>query len=135
MATALIEQLAQIYREIQAALEESPQLAGRCLACGKCCDFASFDHLLYVTPPEIEYLTFHIGPENIKPMPDGACPYNEKGRCSVYDYRFVGCRIFCCTADKDFQSRLTESALTRLKNLCEEFELSYSYRELSEVLA
>ena len=134
MKPPLIDQVHQIYKEIESSLRNSPDLAGKCNCCGKCCDFKSFDHLLYVTPPEIEYLAHHIGAENIKPMKDSVCPYNEKSKCTVYDYRFSGCRIFCCNGDKEFQSRLTESTLTDLKQLCQEFELPYSYRQLSEVL-
>lgn len=134
MATVLIEQVRDIYEKIQAAVDQSPDLAGKCRACGKCCTFKSFDHLLYVTPPEIEYLALHRGPAKIKPMTDGICPYNVQGKCTVYEYRFAGCRIFCCSGDKDFQSRLTESTLTGLKQLCLKFEMPYSYRQLSEVL-
>ncbi len=134
MKPPLIDQVHQIYKEIESSLRTSPDLAGKCNCCGKCCDFKSFDHLLYVTPPEIEYLAHHIGAENIKPMTEGICPYNEKGKCTVYDYRFSGCRIFCCQGDKEFQSQLTESTLTDLKQLCLKFEMPYSYRQLSEVL-
>jgi len=135
MITALIERVRGIYKKIQTAVEQSPGSAGKCRACGNCCNFKSFDHRLYVTPPEIDYFTFHIGAEDVKPMTDGICPYNVQGKCAVYEHRFAGCRIFCCTGDKNFQSRLTESTLTDLKQLCLEFELAYSYRQLSEVLA
>ncbi len=134
MTTALIKQVRGIYKKIQTAVEQSPALAGKCRACGNCCNFSSFDHLLYVTPPEIEYLAFHIAPHKIKPMTDGICPYSVQGKCAVYEHRFAGCRIFCCAGDKDFQSRLTESTLADLKQLCVEFELPYSYRQLSEAL-
>jgi len=130
-----IDRVRNIYREIDEALENSPQLTGRCSACGKCCNFESYDHRLYVTPPELEYLAYHIGRENIKPMTDGICPYNVNGKCTVYEYRFASCRIFCCTGDKDFQRQLTESTLTDLKKLCLKFEMPYSYRQLSEVLS
>ncbi len=133
MTTALIDRVREIYRQIDEAAKTSPELAGRCLACGKCCSFESYDHRLYITPPELEYLVYHIGSENLKPMTDGCCPYNVQGKCTVYDYRFSGCRIFCCTGDREFQSRLTESILADLKQLCVEFELPYSYRQLFEV--
>ena len=134
MKPPLIEQVGKIYKQVQATVETLPHLAGKCKACGKCCNFKSFDHLLYVTPPEIEYLAHHIGAENIKPMKDSVCPYNEKGKCTVYNYRFSGCRIFCCNGDKEFQSLLTESVLKKFKNLCEDLAIPYSYRQLSEVL-
>ncbi len=135
MMTQAIDRVRQFYDEIDTAEKNSPALAGKCSACGKCCCFESYDHLLYITPPELKYLAYHIGPENIKPVTNGRCPYNVQGKCTVYDYRFASCRIFCCTGDKEFQSRLTESTLTDLKKLCAEFELPYSYRQLSDVLS
>jgi Fe-S-cluster containining protein len=133
MTTVLIDRVREIYKEIDEAVGTSPELAGRCLACGKCCSFKSYDHRLYITPPELEYLAYHIGRENLKPMTDSICPYNIQGKCTVYEYRFASCRIFCCTGDREFQGRLTESILADLRQLCVEFKLSYSYRQLSEV--
>lgn len=130
----LIEKVSEVYNEIAEQQKANRRLAGVCQACGKCCNFTEFDHKLFVTPVEIEYLAFHIGKENIKPMSNGICPYNINGKCTVYDYRFAGCRIFNCKGDKDFQSRLTESALEKLKKLYADFNLSYRYLELSEAL-
>jgi Fe-S-cluster containining protein len=130
----LIDSVRQIYDQIDTAGKNSPALSGKCSACGKCCSFESFGHRLYITPPELDYLAFHIGKGNIRSMKNGVCPFNEYGKCTVYDYRFASCRIFCCTGDKDFQSRLTESTLAELKQLCIEFELAYSYMQLSEAL-
>jgi hypothetical protein len=63
------------------------------------------------------------------------CPYNVGGKCTVYEYRFAGCRIFCCNADADFQSRLSESALKKLKSLCTKFQIPYSYLDLADALS
>ena len=130
----LIEKVAEIYNRIAEQQQANRQLAGDCRSCGKCCNFAEFDHRLYVTPTEIDYLAFYIGKENIKPMQNGICPYNIEGKCSVYEYRFAGCRIFSCRGDKDFQSRLTESVLKELKGLCIKFNIPYRYLELPEAL-
>jgi Fe-S-cluster containining protein len=133
--TQTIDRVRQIYDEIDAALKNSPALAGKCSACGKCCDFESFGHRLYITPPELDYLAHYIGKDNIKPMNTGVCPYNENGKCSVYDFRFASCRIFCCTGDEDFQSQLTESTLNKIKRLCEDFSILYRYMELPSALS
>lgn len=130
----LTERVRRIYGWIEAQQKQFPQKAGDCHTCGKCCNFKAYDHRLYVTPVEIEYLIQNIGAENIKQFRDGVCPYNDNGRCGVYDYRFAGCRIFCCQGDKDFQSRLSESALKELKKLCADFNLPYQYSELSKSL-
>jgi hypothetical protein len=130
----LLNKVAQVYDWLdkQIRLVEGPGV--RCDGCGRCCDFEAFDHRLFVTPPELTYLAANIGAENIKPMPDSRCPYHLICQCTVYKYRFAGCRIFSCKADADFQSRLSESALKKFKLVCIEFEIPYCYIDLAGAL-
>ncbi len=130
----LIEKVAEIYDWLDVQVRRCSELAGACKSCGNCCDFDGFDHRLFVTPTELMYLTANLGAENIKPMPTSRCPYNIGGRCTVYEYRFAGCRIFCCNGDADFQSRLSESALKKLKSVCTEFQIPYRYTDLATAL-
>jgi hypothetical protein len=81
------------------------------------------------------YLVANLGAENIKPMPGRRCPYNVDGKCTIYEHRFSGCRIFCCNADADFQSRLSEEALGRLKSICTDFQIPYRYTDLAAGLS
>ncbi len=104
-----------------------------CCACGKCCNFEQFDHRLFVTGPELMYLAANLG-DKLKKMSDNTCPYNLSGKCTVYDFRFAGCRIFCCKADKDFQSILSEAAIKKLKAICEKFDIPYNYTDLKTAL-
>ncbi len=130
----LLERVAEIYRRLERKLRLSEESAGRCRACGDCCDFDAFDHRLFITPPELEYLRASLGDDNLMPMTSGRCPYNVDGKCGVYEYRFAGCRIFCCSGDKDFQSELSERVLEELKSICEEFQIPYSYTHLAAAL-
>lgn len=130
----LLKKVAEVYDWLDLQIRESTRLAGVCDACGKCCDFESFDHRLFVTPPELMYLAANLGAENIRPMTTSRCPYNIGGKCTVYKYRFAGCRIFCCKADTDFQSRLSESALKKFKSICTEFRVPYRYNDLPTAL-
>ena len=130
----VLEKVAEIYAWLDAQIRDNNKLTGRCKACGKCCDFDKFDHHLFVTPPELMYLTANLGAENIKSMPTNRCPYNIDGKCTVYEYRFAACRTFCCDADADFQSELSESALKKLKSLCVEFQIPYHYTDLATAL-
>ena len=130
----LLEKVAEIYNWLDTQIRDNNKLTGQCNACGKCCDFDKFDHHLFVTPPELMYLTANLGAENIKSMPTKRCPYNIDGKCTVYEYRFAACRIFCCDADADFQSELSESALKKLKSLCTEFQIPYHYTDLAVAL-
>ena len=138
----LLNGVAEIYNWLDLQIRDYSDLAGTCDACGRCCDFngpasdceQGFDHQLFVTLPELMYLAANLGAENLKPMPTSRCPFNIGGKCTVYEYRFAGCRIFCCNADADFQSRLSESALKKLKSICTEFQIPYRYTELAAAL-
>ena len=130
----IVNKVREIYDRLDSQARDQTNLAGVCRACGKCCDFGEFDHRLFVTPPELMYLSTKMGTEGIMPMPTSRCPYNIDGKCTVYEHRFAGCRIFCCKGDADFQSKLSESALEKLKSLCTEFEIPYRYTELAGAL-
>ena len=130
----LTKKVSNIYDWLEAQLEEHPDLAGVCKLCGKCCDFGSYNHRLFVSSPEIEYLLAKIGSDNIKPMMNGRCPYNLNGRCAIRENRFAACRIFCCRGDKNFQNQLSEKVLKKLKTLCEQLQIPYQYLELPAAL-
>lgn len=131
----LIQEVAAIYEWIDTRRQEEPARAGRCQACGACCDFVAYDHRLYVTPPELAYLAARLGVQELKTMPTGRCPYQEGTNCTVHEHRFAACRIFGCDGDPDFQSEWSEEALRRLKALCEEFRVPYRYQDLATALA
>ena len=123
--------VAEIYVWLDSQIKN---LKGDCSTCGNCCDFASYDHKLFVTTPELIYLKENLDKETIKKMPTDVCPYNIAGYCSIHPHRFTGCRIFYCKADPDSQSQLSEQTLTKLKSLCTEFEISYHYTDLKTAL-
>ena len=130
----ILKKVAEIYDWLDVQIRRHSDLAGKCDACGRCCDFEAFDHRLFVTPPELMYLVAKLGAENIKPMPSRRCPYNVDGKCTIYTYRFAGCRIFSCKGDKDFQSGLSESVLKKFKSICTEFKIPYRYTDLASAL-
>ena len=130
----LLKKVAEIYNWLDSQTRRYSDLAGRCDACGKCCDFNAFDHHLFVTTPELIYLAAKLAAENIKAMPTTRCPYQTNGKCTIYKHRFAGCRIFCCKADADFQSRLSESALKKFKSISTDLQIPYRYTGLAAAL-
>lgn len=133
--THLLKRVAEVYDWLDLQIHKNSALAGLCDACGKCCDFKGFDHQLFVTTPEMMYLAAEIGTESIKAMTTNHCPYQTDNKCTVYKFRFAGCRIFCCKGDADFQSRLSEMALKKFKFICEQFQIPYRYIDLPAALA
>jgi hypothetical protein len=126
----MIQEVEIIYRRLD---EEIQQQDALCCACGQCCDFESFGHRLYVTTPELVYFLHHIGSE-IQPMTGAVCPYRVNGKCSVYPYRFSGCRIFSCKGDAETQNAISERIITIFKSLCEKNSVSYRYVYLRDGL-
>jgi len=121
----------EVYDWIDSQISQNP---AQCDMCGKCCDFESYGHRLFVTSCELIYFAVKLDPDKIRPMPTGRCPYNIDGKCTVYPYRFAGCRIFSCKGDKDFQSRLSEQAVVKFKGICGKFALTYRYTDLLTAL-
>jgi len=128
----LLQAVESIYNWLET---KNLQSAALCKACGRCCDFARFEHHLFVTTPEIIYLAAKLGPENIRQMHNDMCPYNEKGLCTIRDHRFAGCRIFFCRGDADFQARLSEKVIKKFGSLCDKLHLSYRYMPIKDALS
>lgn len=128
-----VKKVTEIYNRLDEAMVNNNS-ENLCEECGKCCDFESYDHRLFVTSPEIIYLIKNLGAENIKPMPASRCPYNIDNKCTIHKFRFAGCRIFNCKTDKDFQSRLSESAIKNFKSICTELNIPYQYTDLPTAL-
>jgi len=137
-----LKKVAEVYDWLDLQISNNG-LAGQCDACGRCCDFApeqGFDHRLFLTPPELMYLAAN---QTLEPMLTSSgstklttrCPYNIDGKCSVYKYRFAGCRIFYCRGNVDFQTQLSESALKKFKTICTEFQVPYRYIDLATALS
>lgn len=128
----VIEEVTKIYAWLDSQINE--RLSTKCDACGKCCDFEKFGHRLFVTMPELTYMAANLKADTLEPMMQGRCPYNINGKCSVYNYRFSGCRIFNCKANTDIQSELSELTLKKLKQIHVEFQISYRYIDLATAL-
>ncbi len=132
------EEITHKIREIYDWIDEKVGIwPNSCQSCGKCCDFTDFGHKLYVCSPE---MTYFAGNVTVLPM-KGTCPYQKNGLCSVYEHRFAGCRIFVCSQkDKETanlsekQAILSEKALKKFKNICQNYDLDYFYTDLATAL-
>jgi len=119
----IIAEVDAIYRWVD---EQVTGLNQPCDACGECCDFERFGHRLFVTMPELIHFQHAVGPE-IKVMSSGVCPYRIDGKCTVYPYRFSGCRIFACKGNAEKQNALCEQAIGKFKALCNPYQIPYHY--------
>ena len=124
----IADEVAKIYSGLDGQLRK---YSADCSACGKCCDFASFGHKLFVSSAEMVYLNRSV---EIKPMLTARCPYQAADKCTIHPHRFAACRIFFCKADELLQNELGEQTLKKLKSLCEKFNLPYRYTDLAVAL-
>ncbi|MFC1739461.1 hypothetical protein ACFL1G_10495 [Planctomycetota bacterium] len=129
----LTKKVAEVYNWLDMQNKNNTSETEQCNACGACCNFAEFDHRLFVTTPELIYLNAKIGAE-LKPMRTSVCPYNINGKCSIHENRFAGCRIFFCKGNAEFQSKLSETVVKKFKAICTELQIPYRYVELSAAL-
>jgi len=129
----ILEAISEIYQTLDKQLDAADH---SCKACGNCCDFETFGHRLYITTPELLYFKIRLTENHIPviPMDDGVCPYRKDKKCSVYPWRFSGCRIFNCTGDANLQSRLSEETINLFKTLCILYGLEYAYLDLKAAL-
>ena len=128
----------EAFRELEAVYadleRELAALRPRCELSGRCCRFKAFDHQLWTTDLELDYLLAHA--ERPSTLPDGVCPWLKDGLCSARDHRMLGCRIFFCDPGyKDAMGPLYERYHRRLKEIHARHGLPYAYGELLAKLA
>ncbi len=129
----IIEEVDAVYQAIDKRIRNSMPDGINCKECGCCCDFGKYGHRLYVTTPEIMYFN-HFVPVR-KPMLGGICPYRtDDNKCEIHPFRFSGCRIYLCDADKQLQSELSEFAISKFRKICEKYYIEYRYTDLASVL-
>jgi hypothetical protein len=116
-------ELSQIYKELDQCLSE---IAPECRACGECCHFDSFGHVLYASSLEVDYLLEKNGPP--KEVPKNVCPYLVNNSCTAREGRTLGCRIFFCQKDwQDTSQDLYHIYFRRIKELSIKYQLEWRY--------
>src|SRR5882672_3188294 len=124
----LHRELEEIYADLD---RELAGLRPLCRTSGRCCRFKAFDHQLWTTGVELDYLIGHEGLPSAPAAEEGTCPYLKDGLCSVRDHRMLGCRIFFCDASyAGAMNPLYEKYHARIKDLHRRHGSPYQYGEL-----
>src|SRR5262249_17871722 len=111
---------------------EVDRLGPVCALSGRCCRFAEYGHLLFVSAPEAALLLDEAPPPS-RPLDQGeSCPWQDaSGRCTARAARPLGCRVyFCDPAYQGQAERLSELFIGRLKRLVDENALPWNYAPL-----
>lgn len=145
-STAVASVLADADREIA-------DLRPVCRSSGRCCQFETYGHRLYVTAAElVHFARVHVPGEGRQPIenqesriknqkslplqqffagptPQG-CPFQVGGLCTAREARPLGCRVYFCDQNaQSWQNSLYEKYHARLRALHERFGLPYRYLE------
>ena len=103
----------------------------KCEMSGRCCNFESYGHRLYLTTLEIATFLHDLPPSQLlPPIPPAGCPFQLNKLCSVHTLRPFGCRIFFCDPTAtDWQQSAYERFHADLKQLHEQLDVPYAYME------
>jgi Fe-S-cluster containining protein len=133
--------------DVAALLAQADQAAARfdpaCRACGQCCRFGQFGHVLYLTSAELVHVVGSLksdpayqpaiarAAEAIEHMLTAEfCPFQQNERCTLRTIRPLGCRLFFCQAGNEIWGcQLLETFHKQLKSICEMRCLPYGYVE------
>lgn len=151
MEREIVEQWLRVARdpEVRAELEAvyadiAAQIEARgpaCWASGRCCNFESAGHLLYVTGLETAYTVVGLAE---KKKEEGAqagglcrgCVFQAGNLCTVHGIKPLGCRVyFCDQSAQEWQHELSEHGLKQVRAIHERRGIEYRYGEWRAMLA
>ncbi len=121
----------EIYKKLDAELAS---INPGCNACGTCCHFNDFDHVLYASTIETDYIR-----ENVEvPSFDhdkNVCPFLIDNQCSIREHRTLGCRVFFCNPQyKETLQEIYEKYYTMIKDLAIENKVEWHYAPMMKLL-
>lgn len=131
-----LETIRRRVRAIYAEADAAVAAAGpKCEASGRCCRFAEWGHVLYLSHLEADVL-LAAAPSFSGPVTPASCPFQQGTLCTAREPRPLGCRVyFCDPAYQDRQSEIMEAGLRKLKQLAEETDAGWRYAPLHVFLA
>jgi Fe-S-cluster containining protein len=121
----------EIYKQLEAELAS---INPGCNACGTCCHFDEFGHVLYTSTIETDYIR-----DNVE-IPDfdsdkNVCPFLVNYECSIREHRALGCRVFFCNPNhKETLQGIYEKYYTMIKDLAIDNEVEWQYAPMLKML-
>jgi Fe-S-cluster containining protein len=124
-------ELSKLYKELDEVLSEQ---APECRACGQCCHFEDFGHVLYASSLEVDYLLRGAGSPK-RPIKKEVCPYLVDNLCTAREHRTLGCRLFFCQEGWQTTSQdIYETYYRRIKELAIKYQLEWYYAPMVSAL-
>ena len=124
--------LGRIYQRLE---KELTQLNPGCNRCGTCCNFSTFDHVLYTSSIEVNFITQNVEVPNFN-VSDNLCPFLKDNQCSIRDFRTLGCRVFYCNPHyKEVLYGVYEKYYQMIKELSMKYNIQWKYLPFLDQLA
>ncbi|NUO09073.1 MAG: YkgJ family cysteine cluster protein [Candidatus Brocadia sp.] len=132
MKLNLYSELRRIYQMLE---EELTQLNPGCNRCGACCNFSTFDHVLYASSVEVNLITSNVEVPVFN-VSDNICPFLKENQCSIRTFRTLGCRVFYCNPNyKDVLYTIYENYYQMIKDLSRKYTIQWKYLPFLKQLA
>ena len=110
-----------------------------CWASGRCCNFESTGHRLYVTGLETAYAINKgavVTHELVSAArASGGCPFQNKNLCGIHTIKPLGCRVYFCDKSSElWQRELYEQMLSEIRAMHDRWAIEYRYGEWRDML-
>lgn len=132
LEVSVYSELVIIYQQLE---KELTQLNPGCDRCGACCNFTTFDHVLYASSIEVSFITQYTQvPDHT--ISNNICPFLKDNQCSIRDFRMLGCRVFYCnTHYKEISHDVYEKYCRMIKELSTKYNIQWKYSPFLKQLA
>ena len=121
----------EIYKKLEAELAS---INPGCNACGTCCHFDEFGHVLYSSTIETDHIRKNVDIPAFDPNKN-VCPFLVNYECSIREHRALGCRVFFCNPDhKETLQAIYEKYYTMIKDLANDNEVEWHYAPMMKLL-
>ncbi|GEM_PF-823943 len=113
---------------------ELARIGPRCEISGRCCRFAQYGHMLFLSTVEAEYLAEAPPPGDVA-RSSQQCPYQQGVLCTARERRPLGCRVFFCDpAYAPFMQEIAERYTRALKAIVAKHGREWCYGPLPAIL-
>ncbi len=121
----------EIYKKLEAELAS---INPGCNSCGTCCHFDEFNHVLYASTIETNYIRENVEVPHFDSNKN-VCPFLVNNECSIREHRALGCRVFFCNPQyKETLQEIYEKYYTMIKDLAIENEVEWHYAPMMKLL-
>ena len=121
----------EIYKKLDAELAS---INPGCNACGTCCHFDEFGHVLYASTIETDFILENVEVPSFD-LDKNVCPFLIDDQCTIREHRALGCRVFFCDPQhKETLQGIYEKYYTIIKDLAIDSDVEWHYAPIMKLL-